>query len=685
MIELNQQQLDSLLVQWVELGWIRELDRAFARFLQELVPDVDPLTLFSAALVSHQLGRGHICLALHQVLQEPDETLAIPPDAAKVGAAPSPSQLLQGLDLSVWRDVLAQSQLVEQGEGDCPLVLDGNRLYLRRYWQYEQQVAAAIRSRLDGISEAPAGLAAKLEQLFLPLCSEQEKARQEINWQMVAAALAARSSFTVISGGPGTGKTTTVVRLLGLLQELALESGRPIRIRLAAPTGKAAARLTESITGALSQLDERVRPHVPAEVTTLHRLLKPIPGSRQFQHHRANPLHLDLLVIDEASMVDLEMMACVLDALPPRARLILLGDKDQLASVEAGAVLGELCRGADNPGYSPQLVQWLKAQTAYDLQEWQGEAGGLADHIALLRKSHRFDERSGIGQLAKAVNAGDVEGMEALWYADYTDIGRLTLSEETDALWRRLVLEGEAGQFAEGFQKRQDNKGRQVAAPLGYRHYLECIHRQRPAEANPDQCNAWAQSVLRAFGQFQILSPLRQGPWGVEGINRRVESILGAAGLITPGQGAWYEGRPVLVTRNDYGLGLMNGDVGIALRDPLDGGRLRVFFAQADGSVKKVLPSRLAEVETVFAMTVHKSQGSEFTHTLLVLPDQLGPVLTRELVYTGITRARDWFTLAGPKLSLVNQAVLRQIQRSSGLGMLLQKPLETESRSPTGV
>src|SRR5690606_34609583 len=407
---LTHEGLEALLLQWVELGWLRELDRAFAKFLHEQEPDADPLTLFTAALVSHQLGRGHICLALSQVLQTADESLAIPPDLkTQTEGARLPSHIFRSMELSVWRDVLAQSPLVYQGPGDCPLVLDGSRLYLRRYWQYEQDVAATIRARLQLTVEPPEGLAKRLDHLFAPLCSESERARQDISWQMVAAAMAARASFTVISGGPGTGKTTTVVRLLGLLQELALggQQSRPLRIRLAAPTGKAAARLTESITSALSELDERVRSHIPAEVSTLHRLLGPIPETRQFRHHRGNPLHLDLLVIDEASMVDLEMMAWVLAALPSRARLILLGDKDQLASVEAGAVLGELCRGADSPGYSEQLVQWLKGQTGYDLSAWQGRQGrqgGLADHIALLRKSHRFDADSGIGCLAQAVN-----------------------------------------------------------------------------------------------------------------------------------------------------------------------------------------------------------------------------------------------------------------------------------------
>src|SRR5690606_18291650 len=526
LLKYSPEQLDEILLRWVDQGWIRELDRALAHFLREHAPDACSLSLLSTVLVSHQLGRGHICLPLDQVPAEPDESLAIPPaGGASDVSLPTPSMLLHGLDLSAWRDALLVSPLVDSGSGQCPLVLDGHRLYLRRYWQYEQEVATGIMARLDTVLATPDQLPERLEDLFASLRDSKENTYEKIHWQTVAAALATRSAFTVISGGPGTGKTTTVVRLLGLLQAVALaaDEPRPLRIRLAAPTGKAAARLTESISGALSQLDPEVQPYVPSEVTTIHRLLRPIAGSRQFRHHAGNPLHLDVLVVDEASMVDLELMASLLAALPGTARLILLGDKDQLASVEAGAVLGELCRDADLPGYSEDLCHWLKQQTQYDLSAWQGEGNRLAEHIALLRKSHRFDEHSGIGQLAKAVNAGNVQETERVWNAGYTDIGRLKLSSEDGAAWRRLILDGEADQFASGYAERRDKRGNPIDLPKGYRHYLQVMHQQRPDTDDPEACVTWVQAVLSAFGQFQVLSPLRKGAWGVDGLNHRIE------------------------------------------------------------------------------------------------------------------------------------------------------------------
>lgn len=660
--------LDSVLNAWVEHRWLRPLDRALVHFLRDLVPDCDPWTLLSAALVSHQLGRGHICMVLEDVLQDPDGLLALPPENRQADpSVPRPSQLLRALDVQHWMETLANSPVVDtpaaipsvRADGVRPLVLEQGRLYLRRYWRYEQQVARHLRQRLTQPAHPTPQLREHLDNLFSALRDADELAGQSIHWQTVAAALAARHGFTVISGGPGTGKTTTVVRLLGVLQMQALSRGaQPLLIRLAAPTGKAAARLTESIGSALKTLPDAVQQQVPAQVTTLHRLLGPLPDSRQFRHHAGNPLSLDVLVVDEASMVDLEMMAQVLDALPAQARLILLGDKDQLASVEAGAVLGELCALADQPGYTAANTTWLRANTGYDLDAWQGGASALGDHIALLRKSHRFGPHSGIGRLALAVNTADQDALQGLWDAGLNDIGRLDLGQHPEAL-DRLIQHGQAGQFPP------------TEHIVGYAHYLQVLRQHRPAPGDRAAVSRWASDVLQAFGRFRLLAAVRQGDWGVEGLNLRAQRGLIQAGLLPTPSGQWYEGRPVLVTRNDYSLNLMNGDIGIALHDPADNNRLRVFFADTNGAVRTVLPSRLSDVETVFAMTVHKAQGSEFEHTALVLPERLNPVLTRELVYTGITRARQYFTLAGPLPALLMQAVQRQIRRASGLGWRL--------------
>lgn len=663
-----------LLERWVERGWLRALDRAFVAFLSELDPQADSLVLLAAALTSHQLGHGHVCLDLYETLKEPDFALSLPPEGdVRAGPMLLPSQLLVALDGGAWCQALAGSALVAQADDHSelaaqkPLVLSDRRLYLRRYWSYERRIDTALRQRLAQQEAAPADLAQRLDGLF----GKADPAPDAlIDWQKLACALATRGAFSIITGGPGTGKTTTVVRLLALLQAPAVENGQPLRIRLAAPTGKAAARLTESISHQVQSLEvvEDVRQKIPSDVTTVHRLLGSRPGTRHFRHHAGNLLPLDVLVVDEASMIDLEMMANLLDALPPHARLILLGDKDQLASVEAGAVLGDLCRDAEAGRYSPQTQAWLQAVSGEDLDKSGLQRGDatqfpLAQQVVMLRHSRRFVQGSGIGQLARLVNQQQVEDARALLAAHcHKDLFALSLKGEQDRSLERLLLEGH-GQGSEG--------------PQGYRHYLGVLADQRPAEgaALEDQCwTVWARSVLAAFDLFQLLCAVRKGPWGVEGLNQRITHALFNAGLIESDQ-HWYEGRPVLMTRNDYGLGLMNGDIGIALRLPersgSEAGRqvLRVAFPRNDGSggVRFVLPSRLNDVETVYAMTVHKSQGSEFAHTALILPDALNPVLTKELIYTGITRAKHWFSLIEPRQGVFEEALRRKVKRLSGL------------------
>ncbi|CAB5527170.1 Exodeoxyribonuclease V alpha chain [Pseudomonas putida] len=654
-----------LLDRWVERGWLRALDRAFVNFLEERAPGSDTLLLLAAALASHQLGHGHVCLDLEQTLAEPDFALSLPPEGdALAGPLLLPSQLLASLTLDTWLQRIAASPLVaagnSPGQGARPLVLSGQRLYLRRYWSYERRIDDALRQRLTQSEAMPADLPARLDHLF-----EGGAPAGQVDWQKLACALATRAAFSIITGGPGTGKTTTVVRLLALLQAPAVERGRPLRIRLAAPTGKAAARLTESIGQQVERLkvSGEVRAQIPTEVSTVHRLLGSRPGSRHFRHHTGNPLPLDVLVVDEASMIDLEMMANLLDALPPKARLVLLGDKDQLASVEAGAVLGDLCRDAEEGCYSPATRAWLEQVGGQSLEgcgltPGDAQRNPLAQQVVMLRYSRRFGEGSGIGQLARLVNRQQAQQARDLLTLPPSDVFGLTLRGEQDRAFDRLLLDG---------------LGRGDDGPQGYRSYLRAIGRHRPPPGTPvddPRWEQWASKVLQSFEHFQLLCAVRKGPWGVAGLNERVARVLGNAGLID-NQQPWYEGRPVLVTRNDYGLGLMNGDIGIALRLPDDLGEpvLRVAFARNDGKggVRFVLPSRLNEVETVFAMTVHKSQGSEFSHTALVLPDALNPVLTKELVYTGITRAKHCFSLIEPRTGVFEEAVARRVRRISGL------------------
>lgn len=676
----SREDIAQLLASWVECGWLRELDRALVTFLAKEAPDAHPLLLLATALTSYQLGRGHVCLDLQATLDDSAFSLSLPPEGDHAdGAVIRPAAVLDDLSLQEWLAALVHPTLVGHHEGNSPLVLTGQRLYLRRYWQYEQNVRAAIEQRLarSALHTLPVeSLRAPLTALF-PADAKSDIA----NWQKLACALAAGSAFSIITGGPGTGKTTTVVRLLALLQTLALEeNGQPLRIRLAAPTGKAAARLNESIAGAVSKLDlsalgngNAVRESINTDVVTLHRLLGSRPDTRHFRHHPGNPLMLDVLVVDEASMVDLEMMAALLAALPEQARLILLGDKDQLASVEAGALLSELCQRANGGHYLPHTRDWLQSVTGEQVPDSLVDPQGTAmdQAVVMLRHSYRFDAQSGIGQLAEAVNDGDVKALKQVWKHGYADLAELTLSTDDDAELRDWVVKGGTKQFPAAARREG------VEPPVGYQHYLNVMIQARPADNEPPEAfNRWAARVLLAYSQFQLLCALRGGRWGVEELNQRIADILRKEGLLKASIG-WYPGRPVLVTRNDYSQRLMNGDIGITLEIPhrlADGTvvpTLRVAFLAGDGTqdIRWVMPGRLQAVETVFAMTVHKSQGSEFTHTALLLPENLSPILTRELIYTGITRARHWFSLGcvGGMNAVLPDAVKRRVLRASGL------------------
>lgn len=702
---LSPEIVTGLLTDWVEAGWLRALDLAFARFVTgDVAADTGAgaetvaRRLLLAALLSHQVGRGHVCLDLVQLLENPESTLALPPEGHDDRAHGDPSEgllrpsgLLQGETLNSLREALAGDPAVSlktwQADADDaapprPLVLSDRRLYLHRYWQYEQTIAAGIRQRLvapTAVADAGSAEAARLRDALAILFG----GGAEPDFQKLACALAARHRFAVITGGPGTGKTTTVVRLLAALQSVA---GDPLRVRLAAPTGKAAARLSESISKAVSQLPLGSLPgapsadSIPVRVTTLHRLLGSLPGSRRFRHNPDNPLPVDLLVIDEASMVDVDLMASVFEALPASAGLILLGDKDQLASVDAGAVLGELCQRAAGGHYRPDTLSWLTALTGQRLpaalQDEQGR--DLDQAVAMLRFSHRFAGGSGIGILAAAVNEErlDARLADEFHRGRYGDVAWLTLpASSPEARMEALVhhcLEGSPGAFSLNRQAGGGDPG----VAVGYRHYLEVMKAQAPdSGAPPEERDRWAQAVLEAFGRFQVLCALRRGPLGVEGVNEAIALALKEARLIDRAEG-WYAGRPVLVTGNDYNLGLMNGDVGITLRLTGSAGEpvLRVAFPSADGSggIHWVSPSRLQSVETVYAMTVHKSQGSEFGHTCLLIPDRLTPVLTRELIYTGITRARNWMSLVVTSPGTLQQAVRRSVVRASGLADRLE-------------
>ncbi|MEQ1529477.1 MAG: exodeoxyribonuclease V subunit alpha [Methylococcales bacterium] len=650
--------------QWIALGWLSHLNRAFVRFLLDLDHEASDAVLWAGALVSHQLDRGEVFLDLENLCQQPGLTLAISTDDAwKVEHEFALRELstLKMYNLQHWLSALSQSKLVALEQGNTPLVLEGNRLYLRRYWQYQQTLNSSIQQRLLPIRDRlPISLLNQLTALF-PSIPEATESPKIPDWQKIACVLALRSRFTIITGGPGTGKTTTLTKLLALLIYLThYESNntKKLNILLAAPTGKAAARVSESIGKALDNLNmsEDIKQSIPKKASTVHRLLGSRHDSRRFIHNRDNLIVADIVIVDEASMIDLEMMASLLAALPDTTQLILLGDKDQLASVEAGSVMGNLCVGAENTAYDESTRAWISQYANERLIDCANTGSAIDQQTIMLRYSHRFNEHSGIGQLAKAVNEGNVQQAHFILnnlstYSDLvpeprTDYLKLREHPNTDAandLLRKLVT------LNAGVNDNGKPNHRQ-----GYAYYLAVIQKNRPTDST--QYDDWAKQVLVAFDTFQVLCALRRGIWGIEEVNQRIEDWL----FSQQKPSLWYEGRPVMITRNDYTLGLMNGDIGITLKDCT--GKLRVVFPNddplADIKIRWISPMRLPDVETAFAITVHKSQGSEFNHVALVLPENRSPVITRELIYTGITRAKENFTLLESSKDVFNHAIL---------------------------
>lgn len=572
------------------------LERALVDSLQRLEANADPLVLASAALLCMALDKGDVCLPL----------------ARLSGQRPWPEQDFRLPPLGEWQAQLEASALVGADGDFTPLILQHGRLYLARYQAYERQLAEQLLVRA---ADLPVVDEAQLSESLSRLFSFNQ---QQPDWQRLAAAQAVRRKLAVISGGPGTGKTTTVVRLLAALLEQ--PGGERLAIGLAAPTGKAAARMAEAIRHAKANLpvSEAVRSALPDEARTLHRLLGSRGDSPQVRHHAANPLALDVLVVDEASMVDLALMAKLVDALPASARLILLGDKDQLCAVEAGAVFAELCEG-----------RGFDAQAAADLQRITGQqvavdtpSSALGDAVVLLTHSHRFAGDSGIGELARRINGGDVAGTLNLLKEDRIDLAWNAAPTPADLLER---------------------------LDRGYAPFIA-------AAKSGD-----AAATFAAFNAFRALCAQREGAWGVAGINEALEARIKRRCQVASRE-RWYVGRPIMVRQNDYALGLFNGDIGICLHSEHS---LRVFFEGEEG-FRPFAPARLPSHDSAFAMTVHKSQGSEFSEVLLALPEQPSPLLSRSLFYTGITRAKHKVEIWGLPARLA-EAVATRAERAAGL------------------
>jgi len=601
-------------------NFFQPLDRHFAALMQKFSGGDCPELMLAAALVSRRLAEGHSCLCLDEVAGKKFPE----PQTGNVPSLNFPTR-------DAWEKVLRTTSVVGQPGEDKPLILDSaGRLYLHRYWKYEHSVANEIlkRSQQPPFSLDFTMVSAGLARLF-------PGPAKAINWQNVAAFAALRQKFCVITGGPGTGKTWTVARLLALL--LDSPGGEHLQVKLAAPTGKAAARLQEALARAITGLacSETVQARLRAKdlTTTIHRLLGTLPHSKKFRHDAENPLPVDVLVVDEASMVSLALMAKLLAALKPDARLVLVGDQNQLPPVDAGNVLGDLCRAAAINNFSESFCNDYERGSGEILAGKNVSASeGLTDTVIQLQTNYRSGERILLNEISGAVNAGDASGAMKL------------LQQPAAALaWQPLP-------------STKILKAALRAAVVS--HYGAVLKAATPAAA------------LAALGKFRILCAVREGPFGTENINRLTEEILAEAGFMAPEQIRFgsYAGRPLMVTANNYVLKLFNGDTGVVW--PADGFS-PVYFPDEAGGIRRVARERLPEHETVFALTIHKSQGSEFDHVLLVLPDKSSPVLTRQLFYTGLTRARQSVQILAPE-GILRAVIATQLQRGSGLADALR-------------
>jgi len=613
----------------IDNKYFSDLDIHFARFMAQLSGNEIPEILLAAAMVSRFTREGNICLDLSSVEGRP---LNGDGDDADTILCPA---------LAKWSSVLEGCKVVGRPGDYKPLILDNrSRLYLYRYWDYERTLADFIKDRIGDIDDKTNQ--ARLDEVDVPLFRESLSRlfpatpddEGYADWAKIAAVTAFLKRFSVISGSPGTGKTTVVAKVLALLVEQS--KGKELRIALAAPTGKAAFRLQEAIRRNREGLatPDAVKAAIPDNATTIHRLLGSLENSPYFRFSKGNPLPFSLVVIDEASMVDLPLMSKLVQAMPTEARLILLGDRDQLSSVEAGAVLGDICGIGERRPYSFDFAGTLKAITGYDVHTGSdtGSMPGMQDCIVELKKNYRFEKDTGISRACSEVNSGNSQGaMSILRSGTYSDISWSDIKGQNDVVSavREIV----------------NNR---------FKNYLKAA-----------DLHEYSNNILDSFEEFRILCAVRKGPFGVVALNRIVERILRESNLIKP-EGEWYSGRPIMITRNDYNLRLFNGDVGIILPDYGQDNELRAFFRDAGGNTRKFPPIMLPEHETVFAMTVHKSQGSEFESILFILPDYDSPVLTRELIYTGITRAKKHVEIWGSE-GIFRAAVSRRITRTSGL------------------
>ncbi len=581
----------GLLATLNDAGLLQPVDIHVAGRLSQLAGEADEAVILAAALAVRSVSQGSVCVDLASAVADIQEVL---PDLV----LPDPQEWLSRVDAS---------PLATTGA----LKIEFGLLYLERYHHLERQVCADLLERSSN-SPPPvdeAVLAASLDRVF-PATGYDE--------QRLAAARAARAWTTVLTGGPGTGKTTTVAGLLSTLLDQAKHQGVRLSIALTAPTGKATARLSESVQREVASLpagDQGPLRGLPA--LTLHRLLGWVPGNAtRFKHDRSNRLKYDVIVVDETSMVDLLMMGRLLEAVRPEARLILVGDADQLSSVGAGAVLADLVAGFEQPLDSDR------------------EPSGPDSLVVSLRTTHRFGAE--IGDLATALRIGDA-----------------------DAVVAALRAGGDSVEFIETGDPAEVLKVTLLTAAI---------------EVRAQALSGDAEAAMVALNEHRLICAHRDGPYGVAHWNRQVERWLAEeAGqdYWPPGNhGQWYAGRPLLVTRNDYALGIYNGEIGVCVQSVE--GPLRGLISGSE-RLLDFATTRLTEVTTMHAMTVHKSQGSQAKEVTVLLPPEDSRLLTRELLYTAVTRAQQRVRLVGSEAE-VRAAVARQAVRATGLRQRLQSP-----------
>ncbi|MFC0180350.1 exodeoxyribonuclease V subunit alpha [Thorsellia kenyensis] len=648
---------------------IAAVDKQLVRFfLRNIHSSLDNKSLITLSIflcfISTKMTKGNVCVLLKESL------LDLFDDGFYLLLPSNFQAVINGITTEHILRIMSQENLAIINANDAdwltiketlqeipPIIVVANRLYFQRMWQDEYTVASFF---LKDNAQIPPDIAKVKSILNKDIFVNPKETPDR---QKIASVIALRKPVSIISGGPGTGKTRTVAAIL--LAAIRLNADKKLRILLAAPTGKAAARLTESLLEARNSImmSEEEKDKLALEALTLHRLLGASHLGDAFIHNKHHPLNGDILIVDEASMIDLRLMAKLIEAIPKNMKLILLGDRDQLSSVAPGRVLGELCSYGGlyfSEEMATALSEVLEEPIAlfYDKQNVLNRH--MADMIGFLTFSRRFPADSKIGQLARAMNNKAIGEIATLLNQNECQYSTTQQQFEHFEAPLRYINTNSTDEHT----LIQVYHGLLKDCLLGFKAYIE--EAKKHLEFIAEYSNSGPiNDVISAFNKFRVLCAIHHGPYGTVALNQAIRVALYEAELIDSLKETHYFARPILITRNDKMLGLFNGDIGITLKEK-ETGLLKVYFKNPQGKIVSVSPSRLPEHETAFAMTVHKSQGSEFQHTLLVMPSEPNPVLTKELVYTGVTRASKQLTLYGT-LPIIFHAVNHQTPRSSGL------------------